>query len=123
MTTSPVLLLLYDRPDYTQRLVECLRRVRPKNIYISIDGAKDNDADRQAVSEVYKLVQTIDWTKNVKTLTHENNKGCRLSVSSAISWFFEQVDEGIVLEDDCLPHPDFFRFIPPYLINIATKIR
>lgn len=107
---TPVLLLLYNRPEYTQKLVERLRSIKPSLVYISMDGAKDNEVDRIAVDSVRKIVQSIDWTDNIITLINETNKGCRLSVSSAITWFFKQVDEGVILEGDCIPHEDFFTF-------------
>ena len=31
-------------------------------------------------------------------------------MSRAITWFFEQVIKGIILEVDCVPHPDFFTY-------------
>jgi hypothetical protein len=56
------------------------------------------------------LIQRVDWDCEVKTLFRDSNLGCKEAVASAIDWFFENVEEGIILEDDCLPEPDFFRF-------------
>jgi hypothetical protein len=61
-----------------------------------------------AVREV--IAQEIDWPCQVRHRFSDKNQGCRLGVSGAISWFFEEVPEGIILEDDCVPHPDFFRY-------------
>ena len=57
-----------------------------------------------------KHLSTVDWDCEVKTLFSDKNLGCKVAVSRAIDWFFEHVEEGIILEDDCLPHPTFFRF-------------
>ncbi|MBL0742214.1 nucleotide-diphospho-sugar transferase [Chryseolinea lacunae] len=66
------------------------------------------DAERCELTRA--IIKDIDWDCTVQTLFREKNLGCRKAVSSAIDWFFEQVDEGIILEDDCLPSASFFTF-------------
>ena len=61
--------------------------------------------------DLLKIVEKyINWEADIKTLYHKKNNGCMKGVSSAINWFFDNEDEGIILEDDCVPHPDFFPF-------------
>jgi hypothetical protein len=101
----PVLLLVYDRPDLTRRVVERIREARPRQLFVAGDGPL---SDR--VAEARAAATTADWECEVQTLFRERNFGCREAVGSGITWFFEQVEEGIVLEDDCIPDPSFFRF-------------
>lgn len=109
---TPVLLIAWQRPCALRQVVNALRRVRPTSIFVACDGPRvDKPADVSRVAETQKLINTeIDWKCRIEKRYSETNQGCRLGVSSAISWFFEHVDEGIILEDDCVPHHDFFRF-------------
>lgn len=109
MSITPTLLILYNRPEKTKRLLEELKKIKPKNLYIFCDGPK-NTEDKQKIAEIKQLVKGISWTKNVSTRFEKKNLGCKNGVSSAISWFFSKVDAGIILEDDCLPNESFFKY-------------
>lgn len=107
----PVLFLIFNRPETTVRVFEAIRHARPPQLFIAADGprpARVSEAEKCA--EARKIATAVDWPCEIKTLFRKHNLGCRDAVSSAINWFFENVEEGIILEDDCLPHPDFFRF-------------
>ena len=107
----PVLILAFNRPNTTARVFEALRAVRPAQIFFAVDGPrqeKPDDAGR--VARVRELTATVDWQSDVQTLFRPRNLGCKHAVSQAITWFFEHVDEGVVMEDDCVPHPSFFPF-------------
>jgi len=107
----PVLVLAFNRPDTTIKVFDAIREVRPKSIYFAVDGARaDRPDERQSVSAVHRLAETIDWDCNVRTMFRAKNLGCKIAVSEAISWFFDHVESGIVLEDDCVAHPSFFLF-------------
>lgn len=107
---SPVLLLIFNRPDTTQLVFEQIRKGKPDKLYIAADGARDNKEGESELCQQTRELFKIDWECEVKTLFRENNLGCKLAVSGGIRWFFENEEEGIVLEDDCLPSEDFFRF-------------
>lgn len=109
---KPVLFLVFNRPETTKKVFTAIRNAKPPRLYIASDGPRPSViSDREACAEVRALIMDhIDWECEVKTLLREENLGCRLAVSSAIDWFFENEEDGIILEDDCLPHPDFFRF-------------
>ena len=108
---APVLLLAFNRPDTTARVFEALRPVRPSQIFFAVDGPRpEKAADAERVAKVRELASTVDWHSDVRTLFRPRNLGCKNAVSQAISWFFKHVEEGIVMEDDCVPHPSFFRF-------------
>lgn len=81
-------------------------------MFIAADGPReDKTGEKEKCEEVRKLIlDNIDWECEVKTLFREKNLGCGRAVSSAITWFFQNVEQGIVLEDDCLPNPSFFRY-------------
>ena len=113
----PVLLIIFNRLETTKRVMEQICQVKPTNIYIAADGAR-NQQEQVKCDEIRKFVlSSIDWEANVQVLYRERNLGCRLAVSGAISWFFDNVEMGIILEDDCLPSTTFFKFCE----NILTK--
>ena len=103
----PVLLLVCDRPDLTRRVVERIREARPRQLYVAADGAR---SDAAAAQEVRVSALEIDWECDVVTLFRDRNLGCKEAVGSAVTWFFEHVEEGVILEDDCVPDPSFFRY-------------
>ena len=109
---TPVLLLAYRRPDTTARVLEALRAVRPQRLFVACDGPRGDDpAEREACTATRALIHSaIDWPCDRQLLLREEHRGCRRGVSEAISWFFAQVEEGIVLEDDIVAAPAFFRF-------------
>lgn len=109
--TTPILLLAYNRPVLTERVFNAIRQQKPQRLYVALDGInvlKDGDAEK--CEAVKAIIKTVDWDCKVKVLYRQQHLGCKLAVSGAINWFFEQEEEGIILEDDCLPHPDFFRY-------------
>lgn len=88
-----------------------MRAVRPTQVFFAVDGPRaGTPTDAEAVVSVQQMAQRLDWGCDVRTLFRERNLGCKLAVSQAISWFFSEVDEGIIVEDDCVAHPSFFRF-------------
>ena len=108
---TPVLFLVFNRPDTTARVFEEIRRARPARLYVAADGPRpDRPGEKAKTEEVRRIATAVDWPCEVRTLFREENLGCKNAVSGAITWFFEQEAEGIILEDDCLPHPDFFPF-------------
>lgn len=108
---TPILFLIFNRPDTTERVFEAIREVRPTRLYVAADGprlTKPGEAERCA--EARRIATSVDWHCDVKTLFRDPNIGCRRAVSEAITWFFEHEEEGIILEDDCLPDQSFFEF-------------
>ena len=105
----PILLILFNRPDNTRKLIDHLRITKPSVLYIAVDGPRANRPDdQQNVAACIRLLDDIDWPCQVHRRIAGSNLGCGLNVSGAISWFFENVTEGIILEDDCLPSEAFF---------------
>jgi len=108
---TPVLLLVFNRPDETAGVFESIRNTAPKHLYIAADGPrKFKTGEAELCERVKQIVAEIDWDCQVHTLYREENLGCGIAVSTAITWFFEQVEYGIILEDDTLPHSSFFSY-------------
>lgn len=119
---TPVLFLIFNRPDTTKQVFDRIRQAKPRYLFVAADGPRiDRPADEEKCLTTRKITENIDWPCEVQTLYRDQNLGCRLAVSSAISWFFEKVEEGIILEDDCLPHPDFFSFCRLMLETYRTN--
>jgi hypothetical protein len=112
MFDTPILVLGFNRPDYTQQVFDRLKTLQPKQLFVAVDGPRSNKrGEREKTRAVQEIFLTqMDWDCDLKTLFRTENFGCRDAVSGAISWFFEQVPEGIILEDDCVPHLSFFQF-------------
>ncbi|MBD1394702.1 nucleotide-diphospho-sugar transferase [Mucilaginibacter glaciei] len=105
----PVLFLIFNRPDHTRTVFEAIRRFKPDHLFIAADGPRhDRPDDLLLCKSARAMVDHVDWDCEVKTLFRGENIGCGKAVSEAITWFFNYVDEGIVLEDDCLPNESFF---------------
>ena len=107
----PILFNVFNRPDQTKRVFKMIRKIQPKILYLKADGPREGVlSDYGKCREVRNIIQQIDWDCELHTLFYETNLGCRVAMSAGIDWFFSQVDEGIILEDDCLPDITFFNF-------------
>ncbi len=109
---TALLFLVFNRPDTTQEVFKAIRAAKPPRLYVACDGARTSKPSEAAVVEALrkKIIEGVDWPCEVHTLFREKNLGCRDAVSGAITWFFEHEEEGIILEDDCLPSSSFFPF-------------
>lgn len=116
----PVLLLIFNRPDTTKRVFESIARAKPRRLFVAADGPRpDKEGEAEKCQVTREIIKQIDWDCEVRTLFREQNLGCKEAVSSAISWFFEQAEEGVILEDDCLPSDSFF----PFCAELLEKYR
>jgi hypothetical protein len=111
MSDSAVLFIVFNRPEKTSRVFDAIRKARPSRLYVAADGPRSNkEGEAEKVEKVRQICNQVDWDCQVHRLYRDQNLGCKIAVSSAIDWFFRQEEQGIILEDDCLPHPDFFRY-------------
>ncbi len=109
--STPVALLIFNRPDTTERVFNAIAQARPLKLLVVADGPRDSRPSEAARCEQTRaIIKRVDWDCEVITNFADSNMGCKLRVSSGIDWIFEQVEEAIILEDDCLPDPSFFRF-------------
>ena len=108
---TPLLLIVFNRPEETFRVFEQIRKAQPEKLFIAADGPRENKiGENEKCQAVRTITDKIDWKCEVIRLFQDKNLGCKIAVSSALTWFFKNVEEGIILEDDCLPSPDFFTF-------------
>ncbi len=120
MLETPVLFLVFNRPDTTAQVFEAIRQAKPKQLFVAADGPRpDKEGEKESCEEVRKIATAIDWDCELKTLFRDENLGCGKGPAHAINWFFEQVEQGIILEDDCLPDLSFFNFCEEQLNKFA----
>ena len=120
----PVLLIAFNRPGQTRQVIHAIVNSGATNVFVAVDGPRDTHPEDSAKSaEVRGLIDSASWPGTVTTLYRPENLGCRAGVSGAISWFFDHVDEGIILEDDCLPDRTFFRYAEELLEHYRDDTR
>lgn len=121
---TAVLFLVFNRPETTAQAFKAIRRAQPPRLYVAADGPRaDRAGEADKVDKVREIATAVDWPCEVKTLFREENLGCKYAVSGGITWFFSHEVQGIILEDDCIPHADFFRFCEALLRRYATDER
>ncbi|OAV75898.1 hypothetical protein Barb7_00438 [Bacteroidales bacterium Barb7] len=124
MYNTPILFLIFARPDTTERVFEQIRQIKPARLYVAADAPREGrQNEEKRCREARAIIDRIDWDCELKTLYREENLGCKLAVSSAITWFFEQEEYGVILEDDCLPDLSFFPFCEELLIRYKDDDR
>ena len=117
---TPILFLIFNRPDTTQQVFNQIKKIKPSYLFVAADGPRsDKQGEAEKCEETRNIIEQIDWDCELKTLLREKNLGCGIAVSEAITWFFNNVEEGIVLEDDCLPELSFF----PYCKELLEKYK
>lgn len=122
-TSSPILFIIFNRPDLTRRVFEKIRDARPLKLYVAADGAREGKMEEMLCEETRKIIDEVDWPCEVFRLFLTENAGCKYGPANAISWFFSNEEHGIILEDDCLPSIDFFRFCDVLLEKYANDHR
>lgn len=106
-----VLFIIFNRPQTTAQVFEAIRKAQPARLYVAADAPRTNNpADAVKCAEVKEIVKHVDWTCDVQYLFQPDNLGCSLGPRAAFNWFFQHEEEGIILEDDCLPNQSFFTF-------------
>lgn len=110
--STPILLLVFNRPAQSLEVMEKIRQQKPKQLFIAADGPRDNRPGETALCAETReaVLKKIDWPCDLHTRFLDENMGCGKAVSSAVNWFFNQVEAGIILEDDCVPDATFFSF-------------
>jgi hypothetical protein len=108
---TPILFLVFNRPDLTRQVFRTIRNQKPARLYIAADGPRlHKSGEEELCAETRSVIEEVDWDCDVRKLYRKENLGCGRAVNEAITWFFEQESEGIILEDDCLPDASFYPF-------------
>lgn len=107
----PIAFLVFNRPDTTARVFEAIRRIKPIKLLVVADGPRpDRSGETEKCAMARSIVELVDWPCEVMKNYSKINMGCKRRVSSGLDWVFDQVEEAIILEDDCLPDNSFFLF-------------
>ena len=109
---TPILLIAWRRPKETKEVINALKKISPQKIFISCDGAREgNQEEFDNVKKTRQIIsENINWDCEINWQVSDINLGCKNGVSRAITWFFNNVNEGIIIEDDIIAHQDFFKF-------------
>lgn len=111
MVNTPVALIIFNRPDTTKQVIAEIAKVKPSKLYVIADGPREgHPEDVEKCSAAREVIEGVDWKCEVTKNYSDVNLGCGKRPATGISWVFEHVEEAIILEDDCVPHPTFFRF-------------
>lgn len=121
---TAVLLIIFNRPETTKLVFEAIKKARPPRLYIAADGPRSDVAtDAQRCKATREIVERIDWDCQVSREYQIKNLNCGRGPSSAISWFFRHEEQGIILEDDCLPSQSFFWYCEELLNHYHDDTR
>ncbi len=106
---TPVAFIIFKRHDLTERVFQAIREAKPKKLLVIADGPRFPE-EAAKCQKTRDIIQQVDWDCEVLKNYSEVNLGCRQRISSGLDWVFSQVEEAIILEDDCVPAPSFFSF-------------
>ncbi len=122
MFTTPILLITFNRPTHTRQVLQRIMEQQPQRLYVFQDGAREgNERDVQKCVEVRQVIESLTTGTATQLITNysEQNLGCGAGPAAAITWFFANEEMGIIIEDDAVPHPDFF----PYCEELLGKYK
>ncbi|MEA5618346.1 glycosyltransferase family 2 protein [Cronbergia sp. UHCC 0137] len=121
---TPVAFIIFNRPDTTKRVFEAIRQAKPPKLLIIADGSRtDRPGESEKCAIARAVIDGVDWECEVLKNYSDVNLGCKIRVSSGLDWVFSEVEEAIILEDDCLPHPSFFPFCEELLEKYRNDSR
>ncbi|MEI7473452.1 MAG: nucleotide-diphospho-sugar transferase [bacterium] len=121
---TPILFIIFNNPETTEKVFNEIKKIKPKQLFLYSDGARTTvEGENEKCNKCREIVKNIDWDCDFKINFREDNVGPRIAVSSAINWFFDNVEEGIVLEHDCLPNASFFIFCREMLNHYRNDTR
>jgi hypothetical protein len=121
---TPILFIIFNRPNVTSIVFNEIKKIKPSKLYIVADGPRSSKVgEKGGCEQTRMIVESIDWECEVHKNYSDVNLGCKKRVSSGIDWFFENVEEGIILEDDCLPNESFFKFCEEMLVKYRNEER
>jgi hypothetical protein len=119
---TPILLVIFNRPESTKLLFEVIKKIKPQKLYVAADGPRVNKKSDPSSCLLARNIINPDWDCDLKTLYQETNLGCGKGPATAIKWFFENEEQGIILEDDCIPEIDFFYYCQELLYKYKTNV-
>jgi hypothetical protein len=115
---TPIVFIIFKRRETAEKVFAAIRQAKPSKLFVIADGPRleiPDEAEKCAATR--SIIEHIDWKCEVIKKYSQTNLGCAKNISSGLDWVFSQVEEAIILEDDCIPHPTFFRFCQELLIK------
>lgn len=119
---TPILFIIFKRYDTTIKVFEVIKKMKPKKLYIAADGPR-NQLEKEACDKTREIIEQIDWDCDLHLMLRDENIGCKYGPYTSISWLFETEEEGVILEDDCVPDLTFFSFAKQMLEKYRTDER
>lgn len=124
MFTTPIAFLIFKRPDTTAKVFAVIRQIRPTRLLIIADGARsDRPGEAEKCAATRAIVEQIDWDCEVLKNYADRNLGCKHRIATGLNWVFDEVEEAIILEDDCVPDLSFFPFCQELLERYRSDTR
>ncbi|MEH1948780.1 MAG: glycosyltransferase family 2 protein [Nostoc sp.] len=121
---TPVTFIIFKRPQTTEKVFEAIRQAKPTKLFVIADGPRtDRECEAEKCEATRAIIERVDWDCEVIKNYSDINLGCAKRVSSGLDWVFNNVEETIILEDDCIPHPTFFRFSQELLEKYRNDTR
>jgi hypothetical protein len=121
---TPVTFIIFKRPQTTEKVFEAIRQAKPTKLFVIADGPRaDREGEVEKCQATRAIIERVDWDCEVIKNYSNINLGCAKRVSSGLDWVFNNVEETIILEDDCIPHPTFFRFSEELLEKYRNDTR
>jgi hypothetical protein len=121
---TPIVLLIFNRPDMTEKVFRQVAQARPSKLLVVADGPRpERDGEAEKCAATRAIIERVDWDCEVLKNYSDENLGCRHRISSGLDWVFETVEQAIILEDDCIPHPTFYRFCEELLDKYRDDTR
>jgi hypothetical protein len=116
--------VIFKRKDTALKSFESIKKVKPSKLYIGGDGPRNNQGEILLVSETRKaILDSVDWDCEIHTLFQKSNLGCSIGVFTAINWLFDNEENGIIIEDDCVMRDSFFPFVKDLLLRYKNDSR
>lgn len=107
----PVAVIVFNRYGLAEKMLSCLEKIRPEKLFVISDGAREQkEGEKEKVERVRRLFEQVSWPCEIHRNYAEKNMGCDYRVPSGLDWVFGQVEQAVILEDDCIPDEQFFRY-------------
>lgn len=118
----PVLFIIFKRYHTAVEVFKVIKQIKPKKLYVAADGPR-NLQEKEMCDKTRSLIEQVDWDCDLQLQFRNENLGCKYGPYTSISWFFEHEEEGVILEDDCIPDLTFFPFVKEMLETYRTDNR
>jgi hypothetical protein len=121
---SPVALLIFRRPETTARVFAAVAAAKPPKLLVVANSPRpDRPEEIERCRQTRAIVERVDWDCEVSTHYAPHYREVREQISEGLGWVFGEVEEAIILEDDCVPHPTFFPFCDELLARYREDER